>query len=456
MIWRNPEHNVLDDLPSELDSVAWNVLRSVQAKVHECQQDKCQVEIVQGFEHEYVIELLRWLMYVDGPPGAPRSRVTSLLDVGAGWGTTMRVGMELGIDVLGIDSLVLPCPDYRIEDCNIFDLSRLTSMDLGKRDLVVCTEVLEHLSFDPTMAFREILRMTEASWVFISVPHGRYAEYWPMGRIRYTEMPKWNPSVVDPVHQYVHRKPWEMDELGQFLGQFGFEVVGYRQTAERNIVLARRIPHAIRPVSGFARVSGCLDYVGGRLIPSDWWSRRYEYPWAAQFCRPGMSVLDVGCGVVHPFKEVIADLCGRAYGMDIDWGILGVRYPNLEVIHHDATEPWTMFGDGMLDGVFCISTFEHIFPTQRALTILSEARRVVKPDGFVAVTFDVPDVSVRWFERAIATCGLEYLGVVEREEPVDVLVQSQVIPTWPPHPRPGPQGPERRRTTFAAILRPSP
>ncbi len=35
-------------------------------------------------------------------------------------------------------------------------------------------------------------------------------------------------------------------------------------------------------------------------MPGEWWSRKYEYEWASQFCHESQVVLDAACGVEHP------------------------------------------------------------------------------------------------------------------------------------------------------------
>ena len=44
-------------------------------------------------------------------------------------------------------------------------------------------------------------------------------------------------------------------------------------------------------------------------LPSHWWSRFYEYAWAAEFCSENDVVLDAACGIPHPFKFYLAGKC---------------------------------------------------------------------------------------------------------------------------------------------------
>ena len=57
-------------------------------------------------------------------------------------------------------------------------------------------------------------------------------------------------------------------------------------------------------------------------LPSNWWSRKYEYPWAANFAGSEDTVLDAASGICHPFKFVLADKFRSVYASDIDPRIL--------------------------------------------------------------------------------------------------------------------------------------
>ena len=435
------------DLPfPRSNDLAESILSRVQAKVRENIPRSKQVAIVQEFEHEYTLKLIPWLIDENNRGG----QVESILDVGAGWGTTMEIGHQMGMDVLGIDIIPIEFPDYEVLECDLLDINQLRFLDFGHSDLIVCTEVLEHLSFNPLDAFEEIVRKTDASWIFLSAPHASHAEYWPMGRIHYRDLPKWTPGAKSEIHPYIHRKPWEIEEFVDFIGELGFEVAHYDITDQRCVVLGRRIRDGLKPSSGYARVSGCADVIGEYTIPDDWWSRKFEYPWAAQFCDPDATVLDVGCGVIHPFKLHLANTCKETYGMDTDWGILNVKHPGLKTIRHDATIKWNMFEGDLFDRIFIISTLEYVYPTSKSKNILNEAMRVLRPDGLLVVTFDVPDVSVEWFDDIVKKCGFSYYGSVDKEIPPDVLVQRTPIK----HPRPGPPGPQVCRRVFAAVLQP--
>ena len=215
------------------------ILESSQMRQRLNRPENPQVEICQRFEDEYWGELASWLIELRNTNGP---QVHTWLDVGAGWGAGMELAIGLGITPLGIDCFPQPSVRHEIIECDILDTERLGELDLGRRDIIVCTETLEHLDFNPVASLRKIVEMTTPSYLFISVPDQRHAQWWPMGKMHYRSMPIWSPEEAARVkaHPYDHRKPWEMDEVHDLMSEIGFEVIGSKTTGDRNIVLGIR------------------------------------------------------------------------------------------------------------------------------------------------------------------------------------------------------------------------
>jgi SAM-dependent methyltransferase len=175
-------------------------------------------------------------------------------------------------------------------------------------------------------------------------------------------------------------------------------------------------------------------------LPATWWSRRYEYAWAASFAEKDHCVLDTACGISHPLKFYLADHCSGTYACDLDSRILddgavmrdvGADFGNAAIStaaylalmkikrdRADITElPYT---DKMFDRVFCISVLEHLPRTDMARA-LKQFKRVLKPDGLIVATFDVPTVDVRELARAVKDCGLDFAGEVQLDRPADAV-----------------------------------
>lgn len=203
------------------------------------------------------------------------------------------------------------------------------------------------------------------------------------------------------------------------------------------------------------------DRVDRLVLPlhASWWSRPYEYAWAARFTDGAGTVLDAACGVEHPFKFYLLDRCREVHACDLDERILsreailqelrsvfgneaaaalperylqGVRYRLASVT--DLPYP-----DGMFERIFCISVLEHLddffnhhagWHVPRPLRLafhrdieqaLREFRRVLTGDGVIVLTFDHPDINLDYLFEATADAGLEPAGAVRRDIPPDAL-----------------------------------
>lgn len=194
-------------------------------------------------------------------------------------------------------------------------------------------------------------------------------------------------------------------------------------------------------------------------LHATWWSRPYEYAWAARFANAAGAVLDAACGVEHPFKFHLLDRCGEVHACDLDERILsrektlrelesvygndaaaalperyldGVRYRLASVTN-------LPYRDGMFDRIFCISVLEHLddffnrhagwrvpgllrFAFHRAIEqSLREFRRVLADDGIIVLTFDHPDINLDYLFEVAAVTGLTPAGAVRRDIPPDAL-----------------------------------
>jgi SAM-dependent methyltransferase len=101
-------------------------------------------------------------------------RPTSVLDVGCGIGTWLKVAQARGIsEIAGIDGLWLDTSDLRVDPrfVRVQDLEK--PFDLGRRfDLVICLEVAEHLSANAAQGFIESLTRHAPVVLFsAAIPH---------------------------------------------------------------------------------------------------------------------------------------------------------------------------------------------------------------------------------------------------------------------------------------------
>ncbi len=179
------------------------------------------------------------------------------------------------------------------------------------------------------------------------------------------------------------------------------------------------------------------EYVAGVRLPQRWWSRFHEYAWASQFAGPGLTALDAGCGVSHPFKWALALAGCDVLAVDVDPRIgdtealldetaadLGepaaerVRQLLRTPLHYRARREALDFTCGLpvpprhFDRIFCISVLEHMEPADRAKA-LAEFARLLAPGGLVVLTVDVPPMRPLEMIAAAADAGLIPAGPVE-------------------------------------------
>jgi len=173
-------------------------------------------------------------------------------------------------------------------------------------------------------------------------------------------------------------------------------------------------------MNGFATKSGCQKSLGGYNIPDEWWSRRYEYPWAAKFIRMNDVVVDAGCGITHFFKYWLAEHARRVYAVDTDMRLLSLKHkhPNLELVQASLTD--MPIETESVDKIVCISVLEHMKDLQGAL---AEFDRVLKRTGWVIVTLDVPTIRLPAWRNAVAHSIFSFAGRVRWSRPADILVE---------------------------------
>jgi ubiquinone/menaquinone biosynthesis C-methylase UbiE len=167
--------------------------------------------------------------------------------------------------------------------------------------------------------------------------------------------------------------------------------------------------------------------VAGHMLDPNWWSRPYEYAWALGEARHSHIAADMGCGwMFRPFKDALANVCQFVYAVDADSRLLSQHQPpNMDFIVADITKHISRLPDRSIDRVFCISVLEDL--NDMALPALQEFKRVLKDDGRIVLTFDMPFDSSRptpvypgmpaaVFQDALSDAGLKYVGAVDTDK----------------------------------------
>jgi ubiquinone/menaquinone biosynthesis C-methylase UbiE len=177
-------------------------------------------------------------------------------------------------------------------------------------------------------------------------------------------------------------------------------------------------------------------------LPAPWWSRPYEYAWAAEFVKPTDVILDAACGVCHPFKFHLADNCEIVHAIDKDERILdmnktadevqkafgeGAKLDYLEKLDwHEginfkqASITDLPYKDNMFDTVFCISVLEHL-PDEDKAKALKEFRRTLKNNGQVILTLDYPDTNIDLMESLANKASLKLASEKDAAIPNDAI-----------------------------------
>ena len=131
--------------------------------------------------------------------------------------------------------------------------------------------------------------------------------------------------------------------------------------------------------------------------------------------KPGMAVLDLGCGsgAFTPFVARVVGEPGKLYAVDIQPAMLkqlerklakaeNQDIKNIELKQASAYQ--LPFEDGALDLVYMVTVLQEIPDRAKAL---EEIRRVLKPEGILAVTEFLPDPDYPLRSTTIRICQRE-------------------------------------------------
>jgi ubiquinone/menaquinone biosynthesis C-methylase UbiE len=178
-------------------------------------------------------------------------------------------------------------------------------------------------------------------------------------------------------------------------------------------------------------------------LPSHWWSRFYEYAWAAEFCKETDVVLDAACGIPHPFKFYLLGECKEVHAVDKDerildlnaitaemrttYGIDNINFTGEFVANFKQADLTKLpYKNSMFDKIFSISALEHISDTDK-VKALSEFKRVLKKSGMVILTIDyskTPEYSsatMEQIETMANDVGFKLAGEKETDIPPNAI-----------------------------------
>lgn len=128
-------------------------------------------------------------------------------------------------------------------------------------------------------------------------------------------------------------------------------------------------------------------FMHGRIIEAEHLAR---YAWAAQFAR-GRRALDAACGMAYGTNMLMDAGATAVVGVDLDPDVLAeVRPSAREGITFEAADLRKLpFADDEFDLITCFEAIEHVPDPE---IVLDELRRVLRPEGLVALSTPNRDV----------------------------------------------------------------
>lgn len=183
-------------------------------------------------------------------------------------------------------------------------------------------------------------------------------------------------------------------------------------------------------------------------LPKSWWSRRYEYEWVKNFAKPNDIALDAASGIVHPLRFWLARHCKDVYSCDIDSNIIkdltSISLSQFQIDEHELQKIFPIphnlhsnlasltklpYKNCFFDKIYCISVLEHLqdnfnkfflsplyfsitsfFLKKDIFLSLKEFFRVLKPGGYILLTFDYPDISLKYLDFCVQKIGFKFVS----------------------------------------------
>jgi SAM-dependent methyltransferase len=129
------------------------------------------------------------------------------------------------------------------------------------------------------------------------------------------------------------------------------------------------------------------DLMGGHLVEAE---HMVRYLWAAQFA-PGRRTLDAGSGMGYGSRTLAEGGADGVVGVDRDAAVVElVRGEPPAGVSFEVGDLLSLpFGADEFDYVVCFEAIEHVEDPQ---TVLDELRRVLRPDGLLAISTPNRDV----------------------------------------------------------------
>lgn len=155
-----------------------------------------------------------------------------IVDVGCGSSSFLWDGYLRGLNrLLGIDMRCHPSkfpPGVEKVESQILDLpavrASLDPVSFPAGGLMVCTEMLEHMEFNPLPGMLLIIETLKPKHLYVTVPTYLNRDNKRSSWVHYSELPTYRGQRM-PMSPW-HYKGWAMDELSEFCSELGFDQEG--------------------------------------------------------------------------------------------------------------------------------------------------------------------------------------------------------------------------------------
>lgn len=164
------------------------------------------------------------------------------------------------------------------------------------------------------------------------------------------------------------------------------------------------------------------DSPGARLTygpPPDRWRADIIREWARSLAKPGESALFLGSDSADSCRLALAADCRQVCVCTEDERVASPLPAAIDL--RRAAPPALPYPGESFDKIFFLTGLEGLDPAQ-AGRALCECRRVLKPEGLLALSFTFPPLDVAAFDRLCAAAGLDYAGEVSPLPTVDALM----------------------------------
>lgn len=162
--------------------------------------------------------------------------------------------------------------------------------------------------------------------------------------------------------------------------------------------------------------------LAGFKIPETWWSRPFEYAFCIDFLNENDIVLDVGCGIEHPFKFYAGEKVKEVYAIDVDEKIKELKAKNVKFETVDLINVNKHYSKEKFDKIFIISVLEHT--SDFLVEKLTAFKEILKSDGKIILTLDCPALKPSSLIEAVEKAGLKFIGEIDYERPSNAIYSN--------------------------------